>query len=142
MKKGFTLLELIVVIIILGVLATLAVTQYLRMIEKSRGAEARVVIGEIRTSQAAYRLQNGVCTLTDANVGIGSEIPGPAAGDCASTHWFWYDVTVAGANGFTVVATRCTTGGKVPTGTGTAGTVKLVADFSTGADTWTTTEQY
>ena len=54
MKRGFTLLELMVVIIILGVLATLGVMQYQAAIEKSRGAEARQVIGQLRSQCAAY----------------------------------------------------------------------------------------
>jgi len=40
-RKGFTLLELIVVIIILGILASLGFSQYIKMVEKGRSAEAR-----------------------------------------------------------------------------------------------------
>jgi prepilin-type N-terminal cleavage/methylation domain-containing protein len=40
-KKGFTLLELIVVIVIIGVLATLGLTQYASMVERGRSAEAK-----------------------------------------------------------------------------------------------------
>lgn len=47
MKKGFTLLELIIVIIIIGILATLGLTQYARMVERGRGAEARQLLGNI-----------------------------------------------------------------------------------------------
>ena len=53
MKKGFTLLELIIVIIILGILATIGVSQYQGTIEKGREAEARSILGSMRTAMVA-----------------------------------------------------------------------------------------
>lgn len=140
-KKGFTLLELIIVIVILGILATLALGQYGRVVEKSRGAEAKGIIGHIRTEEAAIRTETGSCTATDASVGIGTDYPGPGAGNCVGTHYFYYDVTAAGANTFTLRATRCTVSGKAPQGPAGAW-MQLDTNFSTGADTWTTSGHY
>ncbi|MFH0912865.1 MAG: prepilin-type N-terminal cleavage/methylation domain-containing protein [Candidatus Omnitrophota bacterium] len=145
MKKGFTLLELIVVIIIIGILATLGITQYTKVIEKARSAEAKQIIGAIRSNAAAVYMQNNnSCTnCTATNVGIGSDYPGPAAANCASANYFWYNVTANDANSITTLATRCLAGGKTPQGIAPAGTVQLVSDFrSTGGDTWTTTGGY
>jgi prepilin-type N-terminal cleavage/methylation domain-containing protein len=59
MKKGFTLLELIIVIIILGVLASLAVPQYINAVERGRLGEALSLLGLIRSSQMRYYAQFG-----------------------------------------------------------------------------------
>ena len=144
MKKGFTLLELIVVIIIIGVLATLGITQYAKMIERARGAEARQVLGAIRTHAAAIYMQESTCAnCTNANLGIGIDYPGPAAANCTLFYYFWYNNTQINT-GIDIMSTRCLGAtGKQPGGVGAvAGTVRLQSNFSTGLDTWTTAGGY
>ena len=135
--KGFTLLEIIVVIVILGIMATLAITQYTKMVEKSRGAEARTICGSIRTNQAAIRLQSGFCSSTNIDAGISIDFPSA----CASTHYFTYNIAAASANMFTAVATRCTANGKYPDYT-SAQTITLVTNFDNGTDAWTLAAPY
>ena len=50
--KGFTLVEMIVVVIVLGILASLAGAQYSKIIERSRGSEAKQVL---LTAYAGYQ---------------------------------------------------------------------------------------
>lgn len=137
-KKGFTLLELIVVIIIVGILATLGITQYTRLIEKSRGAEARAILGDIRKKAAAYRLEKGTLAgAGDAAMDI-TEIEGDIPSKCASSHYFSYGVAVEDPT-ITITATRCAAGtGKTPgAAAATAGqTLTLKATLTTGADVW------
>ncbi len=132
MRKGFTLLEIIVVIVILGIMATLAVAQYTKMVEKSRGAEARTILGNIRTNQAASLQQIGACSSVDSEVGLGVDFPST----CESTHYFSYSLTAASSNVFTATATRCTVSGKAPDAA-TGGVITLVTNFDNGADSWT-----
>lgn len=58
-RKGFTLLELLIVVIIIGVLATIALPQYTQTIEKARSGEAVINIGSIRVALDRYWYQNG-----------------------------------------------------------------------------------
>jgi len=136
MKRGFTLLELIVVIIILGILATLGFTQYTKMIEKGRTAEAKMILGSLRTAEEAYKLENGSYV---AYSGASASLPIEAPTACATTHYFSYGITVAGSGAtstFTATATRCTAGGKTPNA-GTAYTITL-----TDAGVWGGTAGY
>ena len=147
-KRGFTLLELIIVIIIIGVLATLGFTQYVTIIEKARGAEARQVLGDIRKKAAAFRLEYGSLTPPVAVHAGGTFVPADAdinavAGNipvnCTqSSHYFSYNVVVAADPVVTITATRCAGAtGKNPGGVGTGGqTLILVSNLATGTDQW------
>lgn len=59
-KKGFTLLEVIIVVIIVGVLMSLALPRFFSVVEQSRGAEALQNISAIRgaVTRCALRLGN------------------------------------------------------------------------------------
>lgn len=59
MKKSFTLIELLIVIIIIGVLATLAIPQYAKMVEKSKNPEALANLNLIQDVEWAYRTETG-----------------------------------------------------------------------------------
>ncbi len=58
MKKGFTLIELLVVVLIIGILSAIALPQYTNAVEKSRAAEAELILRSLRDAQARCILQN------------------------------------------------------------------------------------
>lgn len=62
MRKGFTLLELIVVVIIVGILASIAVPQFFKVAERARSAEGQAAIGALRGSQMRYYAEKGLYT--------------------------------------------------------------------------------
>lgn len=58
-KKGFTLIEVLVVVLIIGILAGIALPQYRRSVEKAKVAEALINISAIEGAMQRYILSNG-----------------------------------------------------------------------------------
>ncbi len=112
MKKGFTLLEIIVVLIILGIIATLGFLQYTRVIEKGRTAEAKTNMGTIRTMAMAYHEEHGFY-FDNTYIGdtLGLENDAACGGINGTLYYFSYSIDADG----TITATRCGDGtGKLP----------------------------
>src|SRR5690606_11881199 len=56
-NKGFTLVELLIVVAIIGVLSTIGVPTFRRMIQKSKKSEAKVNLGGLFTAEAAFQAE-------------------------------------------------------------------------------------
>ncbi len=57
-QKGFTLVELLIVVAIIGILATIAIPQFAAYREKSYCAQIRADLANIAISQEAYYYEN------------------------------------------------------------------------------------
>lgn len=115
-KRGFTLLELVVVIIIIAILASLGFTQYTKILEMGRGTEAMMILSQIRTFAHVYRLENATIDgIQDSGVGIGTA-PDQIPKNCLPSHYFayWLNTGSIADPVIGVYVQRCSTGGKPP----------------------------
>ena len=66
-KRGFTLIELIVVIVIIGVLSSIAAPMMQGNVARAKRTEAAAALGAIRTAERCYYVDNtGYVAVTSA----------------------------------------------------------------------------
>ncbi len=58
-KKGFTIVELVIVIVIVGILSIVSVPIYKGYVEKAMMTEGKVLLGAIGKAELAYHVQKG-----------------------------------------------------------------------------------
>ncbi len=72
-EQGFTLVELAVVVVIIGVLAAFAVPKFLTSVERSKAAESFQYLSTIQTAQERYHARQG--TYADDIAKLDVELP-------------------------------------------------------------------
>ncbi len=79
MKKGFTLVEMLVVVLIIGILASVAIPNYTRSVEKSRATEAMNMVKALNDGVYAYAAERSACPPSFSKVLV--EVPGTKISD-------------------------------------------------------------
>jgi type IV pilus assembly protein PilE len=107
-QRGFTLIELMVVVAVVAILAGLAYSAYNNQIRKSRRSDARQALADYSTREEKYRSNNPTYG-TLANIGASANSTGgfytititfPSAGTCPS------GAAKGNANSYIITATK------------------------------------
>ena len=109
-RNGFTLLEMMIVVVILGILSAVALPMYSNYVKKSRTAEAKVALGDIRIAQRMY-YDSRMYYATDLSV-LNWKLDGATTGTNVGKGPAFYTFAT-GANGSTA---RTPNTGTVPEG--------------------------
>ena len=103
-KKGFTLIELMVVVIIIGILAAVAVPIFRGQTKRAIASEGEALLGSVRTAELTYYAEHG--SYLDVSNGGGEDDP---LGIDASKNKYFTSYSVSGT---TATTTYTDDGGK------------------------------
>ena len=124
-NKGFSLIELMVVVAIIGVMGAIAYPSYDAYMKKSRRADGKIALQKMADRQERFYLQNNTYTTAPASVGgIGTE-----------KNYYVLSIAAADVNTFTLTATAVPGGPQATDTTTSHGDCTVLQLTAAGAKT-------
>lgn len=99
-NRGLTLIELLIVMVIIGVLAAIAVPSYRNYVQRSRRADAKTALEQVRAAQEMWRAEKGSYSLNAAELRTTMGAPSAAIGN----YYTWQFSGTLNANSWTAQA--------------------------------------
>jgi type IV pilus assembly protein PilA len=72
-RSGFTLVELMIVVAIIGILAAVAIPNYQRYQAKARQSEAKINLAALYTAEKSYSVESNTYTACVTDIGFATE---------------------------------------------------------------------
>jgi len=105
-KVGLTLIELLMVIVIVGVLAAIAVPMYSGYMQRARRADAKTALEQVRAAQEMWRAEKGSYAIDDGGGTAVTKLRTTmGAPNTTISNYYTWDFTVKTATAFTAQAT-------------------------------------
>lgn len=102
LNKGFTLIESMIVVALIGILAAIAIPSYQSYILKARRADGQAALGRVLIEQEKYRTGHTAYSSDLSQVGFQAEADGSY---CSPDGYYGLSLSGVTGTGFTVNAT-------------------------------------